>query len=56
MPKYRKTICTDPFWMKLNLGTAWGYQPVDLRKKYFTCINCNKEHLVKENVIRNANN
>lgn len=44
--KYRKTRCTDPSSIKIT-GPAWGYQPIDLRKKYFICIHCKKEHLVK---------
>jgi hypothetical protein len=49
--KYRRTFCNDPEALRI-CGTLWGFQPVDLRKKYFKCINCKKPHLVKVGVIK----
>jgi hypothetical protein len=44
--KVRLTRCaTGP---KELFGSMWGFQPVDMRKKYFVCIHCKKEHLVKD--------
>ena len=48
MPKYRKTICQDE---GLSKG-MWFYAPIDLRKNYYFCHNCQKNHLTKEGVIK----
>jgi hypothetical protein len=29
----------------------WGFQPIDLRKKDFICINCKELHNVKKNKL-----
>jgi hypothetical protein len=47
--KYRNTVCSDPESLKFPVR-FWGFQPVDMRKKYFECIHCKKPHLVKEGV------
>lgn len=44
MPKYRSTICQDEGFSK----GMWFFSPIDLRKKYYFCHHCQKEHLVKE--------
>lgn len=49
MVKYRKTICQDESFSK----GMWFFAPIDLRKKYYKCNNCQKEHLVKEGVVKN---
>ncbi len=46
MPKYRKTLCQDHGYSK---GMGF-YAPIDLRKKYYFCNHCQKEHLVKEGI------
>lgn len=49
--KYRKTVCSDLDHLKLFIR-LWGFQPVDMRKKYFKCVHCKKPHLVKEGVVK----
>ena len=51
MPKYRKTICQDTGFSK----GMWFIAPIDLRKKFYFCNNCQKEHLVKEGVVKDEN-
>lgn len=47
--KYRKTICLDPNRLFKNM---WGFQPIDMRKKYFECIHCKQLHETKLGVVR----
>jgi hypothetical protein len=49
--KCRKTECCDPKTLSI-IGKVWGFQPVDLRYKYFICINCKKQHETKKYVIK----
>ena len=51
MPKYRKTICQDTGFSK----GMWFIAPIDLRKKFYFCNNCQKEHLVKDGVVKEEN-
>jgi len=44
MPKYRVTYCQDPGFSK----GMWFHSPIDLRKKYYFCNHCQKDHLTKE--------
>jgi hypothetical protein len=44
MPKYRLIICEDEGLTK----NFWGFIPLDLRKKYFLCPHCKKNHLIKK--------
>lgn len=44
MPKYRVTYCQDEGW----INGAWLCSAIDLRKKYYFCNHCQKQHLVKE--------
>lgn len=51
--KYRKTLCSKDYshLQKPFNGQKWilwGLQPIDMRRKYYTCINCKEQHLVKE--------
>jgi len=46
--KYRKTLCQSDGVSKGSLFFA----PIDMRKKYYFCNHCQKEHLVKEGVIK----
>lgn len=48
MPKYRKTICQD----KGFSNGMWLITPIDLRKKFYFCNHCQKEHLVKEGLVK----
>jgi hypothetical protein len=48
MPKYRNTRCQDPGFSK----GMWFYAPIDMRKKYYFCNHCQKEHLVKDGVAK----
>jgi hypothetical protein len=48
--KYRKTVCLKVYNEFPDMK-FWGFQPVDMRKKYFTCINCKEEHLVSLGVV-----
>ena len=43
MTKYRVTICQDEGFT----NGMWEYGPVDLRKKFYKCHHCQKDHLVK---------
>lgn len=52
MPKYRMTLCQDEGFSK---GMSF-FCPIDLRKKYYFCHNCQKEHLTKEGVVLQKNN
>ena len=47
--KYKLTRCASV--PKELYGSMWGFQPVDMRKKYFVCIHCKEEHLVKDYVM-----
>jgi hypothetical protein len=49
MTKYRFIQCLNETVHPLARG-AWGYQPIDMRKKYFRCVNCHELHLVKYGV------
>jgi len=42
--KLRITICEKHM-------NHWGFQPIDLRKKDFICINCKELHNVKKNKL-----
>ena len=49
--KYRKTLCTKDYseiWPSLGKSKMWGSQPVEMRKKYYICIHCKENHLVKD--------
>lgn len=46
--KYHITYCQDPGLSK----NMWFYLPIDLRKKYYLCAHCQKEHLTKERLKR----
>jgi hypothetical protein len=49
--KYRITECQDE-----GMTRGWWYfAPVDLRRKYYHCGHCQKEHLTKEGVISESN-
>lgn len=48
MPKYRTTICQDEGFSK----GMWFYAPIDIRKKYYFCNNCQGHHLVKEGLVK----
>jgi len=48
MPKYRKTVCQDEGFSK----GMWFFSPIDLRKKYYKCNHCQKEHLVKDGIVK----
>jgi hypothetical protein len=48
MPKYRLTACQD----KGFTGGMWFYGRIDLRKKYYKCDRCQKDHLVKEGLVK----
>lgn len=48
MPKYRMTICQDKGYSK---GMRF-FAPIDLRKKYYKCNHCQKEHLVKDGLVK----
>ncbi len=42
--KYKVTYCQDEGFSK----GMWFYSPIDLRKKYYFCNHCQKEHLTKD--------
>jgi hypothetical protein len=44
MAKYRMTYCKDEGFCK----GLWYFAPIDLRRKYYKCGHCQKEHLTKE--------
>ena len=44
MPRYQITYCQDEGFSK----GMWFYAFIDLRKKYYFCHHCQKNHLVKE--------
>lgn len=48
MPKYRLTKCQDRGFS----NGMWQFSRIDLRKKYYKCIHCQKEHLVKEGFVK----
>jgi hypothetical protein len=48
MAKYRKSICQDQGFTK----GMWQYSSIDLSKKFYFCSHCQKEHLVKEGVVK----
>ncbi len=47
MPKYRQTHCQDEGFSK----GSWFFAPIDLRKKYYFCHHCQKNHLTKQGLI-----
>jgi|GEM_PF-3084890 hypothetical protein len=47
--KHVKTFCQDQGFS----NGMWLYCPIDLRKKYYFCNHCQKEHLVKEGIRKN---
>lgn len=44
MPRSRIMYCQDD---GLSKGW-WTFQPIDLRRKHYKCLHCQKEHKVKE--------
>ncbi len=46
MPRYQKTLCQDDGWTK----GFWLLCPIDLRKKYYFCSHCGKDHKTREGV------
>ena len=48
--KYRSAICTDLEFLKVFPVGGWTYQPIDMRKKYYKCLHCQKDHETKKNV------
>ncbi len=52
MPRYRTTRCQDDGLSK----NMWFFSPIDLRKKYYKCNHCQKEHLVKDGVVKDNRN
>ncbi len=48
MPKYRKTVCQDEGFSK----GMWLFSPIDLRRKYYKCNHCQKQHLVKDGLVK----
>lgn len=48
MAKYRKTVCQDKGFSK----GMWQFSSIDLRKKYYRCHNCQKDHLVKDGFVK----
>jgi DNA-directed RNA polymerase subunit RPC12/RpoP len=51
MAPYRQTLCQDEGFSKGMMLIA----PIDLRKKYYFCPHCQKEHLVKDGLITKKN-
>lgn len=49
MVKYRMTYCQDEGFSK----GMWLFAPIDLRKKYYFCNHCQKNHLTKEGLNKN---
>ncbi len=47
MTKFRATICQDEGFSK---GMSF-FAPIDLRKKFYFCNHCQKEHLTKLGVV-----
>ncbi len=52
MTKYRNTLCQDEGVTK----NWWFFAPIDLRKKYYFCHHCQKDHLVNEGVVKDGSN
>lgn len=50
--KYRITYCQDEGFSK----GMWFFAPIDLRKKFYFCHHCQKEHLTKEGVKKEKTN
>jgi hypothetical protein len=50
MPKFRLTKCYDDGYTK----GMWFCAPIDMRKKYYKCHHCQKEHLVKDGVVKSV--
>lgn len=48
MPPYRVTYCQDEGISK----DMWFFAPIDKRKKFYFCNHCQKEHLVKEGLVK----
>jgi hypothetical protein len=49
MAKYRMTYCQDSGFSK----DMWFLGPIDLRKKFYFCHHCQKNHLTKEGLKKN---